>query len=117
MHDSRISQAPIQRAKIDATGIATPTIVAAPDTKAVIRVISGFLIAGGTTTVTFQSASNALTGAMSLVAQTQVPIQECQWGAFQTNAGEDLKLNVAGSGVSVEGWINYQVIGPNQRVN
>lgn len=79
-----------------------------------IRVHAFFLVAASAVTAKFQSGSTDLTGAMSMITGTPLqaqpaPLQVSARGAhFETNAGDDLNLNLGGA-VQVSGWIEYSV--------
>lgn len=83
------------------------TLVAAVTGKK-IRVLDIVLISSGTTTVRFQSGAGgtALTGQMSLTAQSGLAPGFCPVGHFETAAGAllNMELNAA---VSIDGWLVY----------
>lgn len=80
-----------------------------------IRVLGYFFVVAGAVTVTWRSATNALTGPMSFAANSGA----CVYGGagtsldpmekIVTNAGEALNLNLGGA-VQVGGHITYDVI-------
>ena len=96
-----------KRAVIDAASIGDNTLVAAVTGKK-IRVYQVVLIAGGTTTVRFESAAGgtALTGQLNLVANVGFSTGWCPAGHFQTLAGELLNLELSAA-VTVDGWLIY----------
>lgn len=83
------------------------TIIAAVAGKK-IRVLDIVIIAAGTTTVRFESGAGgtALTGQMSLVAQSGLAPGFCPVGHFETAAGSLLNLELSAA-VFVDGWIVY----------
>lgn len=99
-------------AVIDAASSGDNTIVAAVTDKK-IRVLAIFLVAAGTTTVRFESGASgtALTGQMSLVAQTGFSLPYCPVGYFETAAGSLLNLELS-AGVSVDGSVTYCEVTP-----
>lgn len=97
----------IKYAKIDAAGSGDNTLVAAVTGKR-IRVLSLFLVSGGTATVRFESGAGgtALTGQMSLVANTgfSLPFNPAGW--FQTAKAELLNLEISAA-VTQDGCLVY----------
>lgn len=98
---------------VNASASGSNTIVAAVTNKR-IRVLSYVIIAAGAVTVTWQSASNALSGPMALAANGGAAPSAGQAtpggliGQFETNQGEALNLNLSAA-VSVAGHITYIV--------
>lgn len=83
-----------------------PTVVAAIAGKK-IRVLSYVVISDAAQTATWQSASNNISGAMSLDANGGASAQH-ENGMFETNAGEALRLLPSASG-TISGHITYLV--------
>lgn len=75
-----------------------------------IRVLSLFLVSAGTVTVRFESAASgtALTGQMTLVANTGFALPYNPGGWFETIAGDLLNLELSGA-VSVDGSLSYSL--------
>lgn len=92
---------------IDAATSGDNTLIAAVTSKK-IRVLSLFLVSAGTVTARFESGAGgtALTGQMSLVANTGfvLPFNPCGW--FETGVNTLLNLELSGN-VSVDGAISY----------
>lgn len=76
-----------------------------------IRVLALFLLSAGTTTVRFESGAGgtALTGQMSLTAQSGFSLPYNPVGWFETAASALLNLELSAA-VSVDGCLVYQVI-------
>jgi len=100
----------VNRAAINFSSSGDNTLIAATAQKS-IYVLSFFLIAGGTVTVTFQdgTAGTALTGGIPLVANTGVACAFNPVGWFTTSPGNLLDLNLNGN-VQVSGVIEYILI-------
>lgn len=104
----------MQYAKIDTATSGANTIVAAVPNRS-IRVLNYLAVAGGTVTLTWKSASTALSGAMPLVVNNalsavgngQAPSGHV--GLFETAPGEALVLTLSAA-VQVSGHLAYQVI-------
>lgn len=73
------------------------------------RVLSLFLVSAGTTTVRFESGAGgtALTGAMSLIANTGVVLPYNQAGWFQTTTTNQLLNMELNAAVQVSGSLTY----------
>jgi hypothetical protein len=101
----------ISRAVIDHATSGNNTIVAAvPNYR--IRVVSLFLVAAAAVTARFESGADgtALTGQMQLAANGGFVLPESpQFGWFETARGQLLNLELGGA-VSVDGFLNYQLI-------
>jgi hypothetical protein len=95
-------------ASIDVATAATSTLVAAATGKRV-KVIGFWLIAGGTTTVTFKDDTTALHGGIPLTAQAGLVVMgNRDTAAFVTTAGNALKFT-NGSAQQVSGVVIYTV--------
>lgn len=100
-------------AVVNASASGSNTVVAAVANKR-IRVLSYVIIASGAVTVTWQSASTAISGPMALAANGGAAPSAGQSvpagliGQFETNQGEALVVNL-GSAISVGGHITYIV--------
>ena len=100
-------------AVVNASASGTNTVVAAIANKR-IRVLSYVIVAAGDVTVTWQSASTAISGPMALAANGGAAPSAGQSvpagliGQFETNQGEALVVNL-GSAISVGGHITYIV--------
>ena len=98
-------------AKIDASASGNNEIVAAVTGKR-IRVVGYTIIATGTVTVKWRSASTDLSGGMALAANggttpsVSVLSPAGMFGVFQTEPGEALNLNLSGA-VAVGGHLVY----------
>ena len=94
-------------AVIDAATSGDNTLIAAVAGKK-IRVLAGLLVAAGTVTVRFESgaAGTALTGQMSLVANTGFQIPFVPVGNFETAVTTLLNLELSAA-ISVDGWLVY----------
>jgi hypothetical protein len=103
--DSRRAQT-LLFAKVDTASSGDQTIVAADATKK-IKVISYVLVADGTVSVKWRSATNDKSGAMALVANSGVAISEKagNW-LLETSVNEALNLNLSAS-IGVRGHISY----------
>lgn len=99
-----------QYAVIAAASSGDNTLVAAVTGKK-IRVLSFVLVAAGTVLARFESdaGGTALTGQMSMVANTQVTPSFNPLGWFETVAGELLNLELSAA-VSVDGALVYVLI-------
>lgn len=99
-------------AKVDtATSGANAIVTAAAGRR--IRVVSYVLVAAGAVTAKWQSASTDLTGAMSLITGTPLPVAPFPLrhsggydGHLQTAPGEALNLTLGGA-VQVSGHLTY----------
>lgn len=98
------------RVKIDAGDSGDNTIVAAVTGKK-IRVTSFALVSAGTVTARFESAAGgtALTGQMTMAANTSVVFPYNPNGWFETVISELLNLELSGA-VSVDGCLTYVLI-------
>lgn len=100
-------------AVINASASGSNTIVAAVTNKR-IRVLSYTMIAAGDVTVTWRSASTAISGPMALATNGGAAPSAGQAtpagliGQFETNQGEALNLNLSAA-VAVGGHITYIV--------
>lgn len=103
-HPSIAGRFPLKFAVVDENTAASNEIVAAVTSKR-IRVISFFLVCSAANTVTWQSATAGLTGAMSLAANGGVSATS-ETGLFETDAGEALNL-LSGSAQQVSGAVAY----------
>lgn len=98
-------------AAINASASGSNAIVAAVTGKR-IRVVSYVIVAAGAVTATWQSASTALSGPMSLAssggasASVGILAPGGAYGLFQTEAGEALNLSLGGA-VTVAGHLCY----------
>ena len=96
----------ITRTKINIATTAVQTIATAlAGNKAILLSIT--LTAASAVTITFNSDTTALTGAMTLAAGVPLTISAEQYGILQTASGEGLKFTLSGS-VQVSGtatWI------------
>jgi hypothetical protein len=98
-------------AAINASASGSNAIVAAATGKR-IRVVSYVIVAAGAVTATWQSASTALSGPMSLAssggasASVGILAPGGAYGLFQTEAGEALNLSLGGA-VNVAGHLCY----------
>ena len=97
----------IKRAVIDDASSGDNEIVAAVAGKR-IYVLSLFLVAGGTTTVRFESGAggSALTGQMSFIANTGFSAAHNESAWFETAIGESLNLELSDA-VTVDGALTY----------
>lgn len=101
-------------AKIDCAGAGQNTIVAAVDGKR-IRVLGYTIVAAGSVTAKWQSASTDLSGAMSMIVGTPIspPPSAGQFGyksaIIETENGEALNLNLGGA-VQVSGHLEYELV-------
>ena len=100
----------VKRAVIDHAGSGDNTLVASVTGKR-IRVYDIVLISAGTVTVRFESGAGgtALTGALTLVANTGFAPGFTPYGHFETAAGALLNLELSDA-VSVDGWLVYAEI-------
>ena len=105
----------IRRAVIDHGSIGDNTIIAAVTGKK-IRVFDLLLVAAGAVTVRFESGASgtALTGQMSLAANTGFAAGFNPCGHFETASGELLNLELGGA-QSVDGWVVYALIDADAR--
>lgn len=95
-------------APITAVTAATAEIVAAVTGKS-IYVVGYTLVASGTVTITWKSATTALSGAMALAAQTTVTAHgTLATPVLGTASGEALNLTLA-QAVQVSGHVAYYV--------
>lgn len=94
-------------AVIDAASSGDNTIVAAVTAKK-IRVLSLFLVSAGTVTTRFEAGAGgtALTGQMSLVANTGFALPYNPKGWFETTSAALLNLELSAA-VSVDGALSY----------
>lgn len=97
----------VKYAVIDAATSGDNTIVAAVTGKK-IRVISCWLVSGGTVTTRWESAASgtALTGQATLAVNTGYVLPHNKDGWFETVAGQLLNLELSG-GVTVDGSLSY----------
>jgi hypothetical protein len=105
----------IRRAVIDNNSLGDNTIVAAVTGKK-IRVLDMLLVAGGATTVRFESGASgtALTGQMSLTTNTGFAAGFNPLGHFETAAGELLNMELGGA-QTVDGWLVYALVDADGR--
>lgn len=95
-------------AAFDQSTASTFTAVAAVTGKR-IRVTGFGLTAAGTNTVTFKRASTALTGAMPVIAGSNLNSPAGNDLVFETGVGEALNITLSAA-VQVAGWISYQIV-------
>lgn len=97
----------IKRAVIDTATSGDTTIVPAVTGKK-IRVLSMFLVGGGSVTARFESATGgtALTGQMTLATGTVISLPFNPLGWFETSASQLLNLELSGA-VTVDGALQY----------
>ena len=102
--------AALGRAAIDAASSGDNTLLAAVTGKR-IRVHSLFAVSAGTVTVRFESAAGgtALTGQMTMAANTGFVLPHNPAGWFETAAGELLNMELSGA-VSVDGSFTYSIV-------
>ena len=96
---------PIKYAKITAASAADNEIVAAVAGKAII-VWNYTLISTSANTLTWKSATTAITGAMAVAANGGISTPDSNRGLFITTAGEALNLAFSGA-TQVSGHITY----------
>ena len=100
-------------AVVNASASGSNTVVAAVANKR-IRVLSYVIIAAGDVTVTWQSASNNISGPMALAANGGAAPSSGQAvpagliGQFETNQGEALNVNLSAA-ITVGGHLTYTV--------
>ena len=104
------TNAVIQYTKIDVAST-TPAVIAAAlaGNKAILLSIT--LTAASAVTITFNSNTTALTGAITLATGVPVTISAEQYGILQTASGEGLRFTLGGN-VQVSGaavWI-YETV-------
>lgn len=97
----------IQRAAIDAASSGDNTLVAAVSGQK-IRIVSMFLIASGTVTVTLEDGAggSALSGPIDLTSQTGFVLPESEHGWMETSAGTLLNLSLSDA-IQVSGSLTY----------
>lgn len=95
---------PVKFAEIDENSTGSQEIVAAVTGKK-IRVVSFFLVVSDAQTLTWQSSSTGLTGAMAFAANGGMATGS-EMGLFETQEGEALNL-LLGSAVQVSGAVSY----------
>lgn len=71
-----------------------------------IYVLSYTLVSAGAVTATFKSATDAITGAMSLATGVAASNVDNDYGLFRTAEGEALNLTLSGA-VQVSGHLAY----------
>jgi hypothetical protein len=110
-HDK--DEIPMKYAVVNASASGSNTVVAAVANKR-IRVLSYVIIAAGDVSVTWQSASTAISGAMALAANGGAAPSAGQLvpagliGQFETNQGEALTMNLSAA-IAVGGHLTYTV--------
>lgn len=85
---------------------ATVTGVAAI-TGQIIRVYKMFLVVGGTTNLTFQDGTTALSGALPFVANGSIILDNSGTPWFTTSVGNAFNIGNSGSSVQVSGTVYY----------
>jgi hypothetical protein len=105
----------VRRAVIDHNSLGDNTIIAGVTGKK-IRVLDIMAIAGGATTVRFESGASgtALTGQMSLTTNTGFAPGFNPVGHFETAAGELLNMELGGA-QTVDGWVVYILVDADGR--
>ena len=73
-----------------------------------IMVVSYVFVADAATTVTFKSATTAISGAMTLSANGGVAVSESSDGLMWTEPGE--ALNITNSAGNINGHLTYRII-------
>jgi len=98
----------IKYAKVDAASSGNNTLIAAAGGGIKIRVLSVFMISAGTCTARFENGAGgtALTGQMSLVANSGFVLPYNEGGWFETSDNTLLNLELS-AGVSVDGSFSY----------
>lgn len=72
-----------------------------------IRVYKLFLVVGGTTNLTFEDASTALSGALPMVANGSITLDMDGTPWFSCGAGNNFTIGSSGSAIQVSGTIYY----------
>jgi hypothetical protein len=103
--DAAGAAAAVKFAPIVASASGNTAVVAAVTGKR-IRVLSYSLIAAGTASVKFQSATTDITGTYPLVANTGLSDNGGEAGVFQTGVAETLHINLSAA-VAVGGRVTY----------
>lgn len=100
----------INRVAINLSSSGDNTLIAADPSRSIF-VLSFFLIAGSTVTVTFKDGTGGtnLTGGVPLIANTGVACALNQAGWFVTTPGNLLDLNLNGN-VQVSGVLDYILV-------
>lgn len=98
-------------AVIDVASSGDNTIVSAQGASNKIRVYAAFLVAAGTVNVRFESGASgtALTGQMTLAANTGFVLPFNPLGWFETAANTLLNLELSGA-TSVDGCLTYSIV-------
>lgn len=100
-----ISKPSIQFAAISQSGAGTDILVAAMSGKR-IKVVGYVVVMGSAGTVTFKTASTAITGSMSFASNGGVSSAGTEhFPVFQTNQGEDLSITTTGA--AAQGHLSY----------
>lgn len=95
-------------AKIDTASSGSQAMVAAVTGKQIV-LLNYVMVADGAVTITWQSASTALSGAMSLAANSGIAVNSGGDGLLTTAAGEALNLSLGGS-VGIRGHLTYTLL-------
>jgi hypothetical protein len=85
------------------TGEVAPAVVGRQ-----IMVVSYVFVADAATTVTFKSATTAISGAMTLDANGGVAVSESSDGLMWTEPGE--ALNITNSAGNINGHLTYRIV-------
>jgi len=103
-------QSEVQYAVVDHAASGDNTLVAAVTGKK-IRVVSLCMVAAGTVLARFESGAGgtALTGQMSMAANTQIMLQYNPAGWFETAAAALLNLELSAA-ISVDGVVGFVTV-------
>jgi hypothetical protein len=87
----------------------TSGTIAAPAgvTGKIIRVYKLFLVVGGTTNITFQDGTTALSGPVPLIANGSITLDMDGQAWFTTSVGNAFNIGNSGSSVQVSGTVYY----------
>lgn len=101
----------VQYAVVNTAVLGNTTLVAAQGAGVKIRVVGLVLVAAGAVTATLQSGAGgtSLTGAMSMITGTPLPLQFNPGGWCETAANALLNLNLGGA-VQVSGVIAWVAV-------
>ena len=99
--------ATIQYAPISVSSAGSPGTIVAGVAGQQIRVLGYYFTNTVAGTVTFDSGSTPLTGAMTTTANESLNIPVTKFGCFETTAGAALNLVITGASNQVSGYVVY----------
>ena len=97
----------IMYAPISVSSAGSPGTIVAGVAGEQIRVLGYYLTDTVAGTLTFESNTTAITGAMYIASNASINIAPSKFGCFETTAGQALELATTGASCQVSGYVVY----------